>query len=158
MTNDEFKTGKRLKAIREHLGLRQNEFAAKLNVSTTALSDLEHGRYAPNFKLIATISQEFNVNLYYLFFGQGEMFGGMDFETKSRAITEDFGTDKGHVLELLDSMRRSPFLYFMMMAHFRLTLSVDQQTIQKEFKEFEEKQEGEKNENNENEDDTGEEK
>jgi len=66
----------RLKKIREALKLRQKEIAQRLNISSPSYSELESGKYKPNFELISNLSREFNVNLYYLIFGEGDMFLG----------------------------------------------------------------------------------
>jgi transcriptional regulator with XRE-family HTH domain len=43
-------------------------------VSVSSLSDVENGKYPPNFELIRNLVVEFKVNKDYLLFGEGEMF------------------------------------------------------------------------------------
>jgi transcriptional regulator with XRE-family HTH domain len=64
----------RIRAIREALQLTQKELARRLNISGPTLSEFENGKHAPNFEFIFNINQEFDVNLYYLLYGEGEMF------------------------------------------------------------------------------------
>jgi transcriptional regulator with XRE-family HTH domain len=64
----------RLKLTRETLKLKQKEFAARLNISAASYSEIESGKYKPNYEFIYNLAKEFNVNLYYLLFGKGDMF------------------------------------------------------------------------------------
>jgi len=64
----------RLKAIRNELNLLQKEFAASLDLSPSAYSDLEKGRYGLSVDILEKLSLKYNVNLHYLLFGKGSMF------------------------------------------------------------------------------------
>ena len=64
----------RIKKIRASLNLNQKEMSKRLNISQTTLSELESGNHMPKFETLYNLASEFNVNLYYLFFGQGDMF------------------------------------------------------------------------------------
>jgi transcriptional regulator with XRE-family HTH domain len=68
------RVSERIREIRAALNLSQKELAARLQVSGSSLSDVENGKYPPNFELIRGLVDEFKVNIYYLLFGQGEMF------------------------------------------------------------------------------------
>ena len=61
----------RLKKIRLELNLKQKEIAAELKISKATYSEVEGGNYNPNFNLIENIVLKYNVNLYYLLFGEG---------------------------------------------------------------------------------------
>ncbi len=91
----------RIKKIRAALKLTQKELAGRLKVSNSSLSDVEKGKYPPNFELIRGLVDEFKVNIYYLLFGEGEMF-------------IEPGKDRFRQLEVLanrnEGIRR--FLYF----------------------------------------------
>ncbi|MCP5049952.1 MAG: helix-turn-helix transcriptional regulator, partial [bacterium] len=130
---------KRLKAIREALGLKQNHFAQRLHVSGPLLSELESGKYKPKFNLIVNLVREFNVNLYYLYFGEGEMFAGGDSRGKPRALSEYDILNKTHFIDFLENIERSPFLEFSILSHYRLLMSKEKETIQEEFDEYEKK-------------------
>ena len=64
----------RVKSIRKTLKLTQEELSQKINVSTTYICQVEKEKYKPNCDFLENISRVLNVNLYWLLFGQGEMF------------------------------------------------------------------------------------
>jgi transcriptional regulator with XRE-family HTH domain len=45
----------RLKLTREALNLRQKEFAAGLNISATSYSEIESGKYKPNYEFLYNV-------------------------------------------------------------------------------------------------------
>lgn len=65
---------KRLKAVREALGLSQREFGEKLGVSRDVISNLEYNRVQPKELLLKHICQLYGVNEEWLKTGIGEMF------------------------------------------------------------------------------------
>jgi len=67
--------GKRVRTVRRHLKLKQQEMAEKLNISLPTLSDMENGRSYPCYDFFYNMVEHFKVNLYYLLFGMGGMFG-----------------------------------------------------------------------------------
>ncbi|MCK4762199.1 MAG: helix-turn-helix transcriptional regulator [Candidatus Aminicenantes bacterium] len=81
--------GKRLKAVRKSLGHKQKEFAKRLNISVTTLSDIETGKSHPRFNFFVNIAYEYKINLYYLLFGEGEMFYNPRQEG-DETVVEDF--------------------------------------------------------------------
>lgn len=74
----------RLKEIRKHLGLNQNELGVKINLSRSHISSLENGSRELTDRLIADYCREFNVNEEWLRTGVGEMF----IENDSTVIAE----------------------------------------------------------------------
>ena len=73
MTGDT-RVSERIKEIRASLNLTQKELSSRLKVSNSTLSDVEKDKYNPNFELIRGLVDVFKVNIYYLLFGEGEMF------------------------------------------------------------------------------------
>ena len=67
--------GKRVRTVRKHLRLKQQEMSEKLNISLPTLSDIENGISYPCYDFFYNMVEHFNVNIYYLLFGLGEMFG-----------------------------------------------------------------------------------
>lgn len=65
--------GERIKLIRRKLNLKQKDLAHLLNISGASLSEIEKGKYFPNFEIVKTLNRQFNINLNYIFFGEGEM-------------------------------------------------------------------------------------
>lgn len=72
--NEENKVSQRIKKIRKALNLKQKDFAQRLGISGGSLSEVEKGKYPPNFEFLRKLSRDYNVNLYYIFFGEGDMF------------------------------------------------------------------------------------
>ena len=66
--------GQRIKVLREHLGLSQEEFATKIGLSRKMLSRYEQGKNVPTEKTLRLIEQTFSVNPEWLRHGKGEMF------------------------------------------------------------------------------------
>lgn len=77
--------GIRLQEIRKVLGIKQKDFARQMNISNANLSEIEQGNAKPRFELLYNIIRLHNVNISYLFYGEGEMFqpdnaGNIDFK------------------------------------------------------------------------------
>lgn len=74
MTDNNYKKllGQRIKAIRNSLGLTQENFCNEINLEISNLSNIENGKYFPSlqtlFKIINTFKIEpnelFNINFY----------------------------------------------------------------------------------------------
>jgi transcriptional regulator with XRE-family HTH domain len=122
----------RLKLIREKLGLKQKDFAEKLNVSGPTLSDLEKGKYKPRYELFYHISKEYNVNLNYLLFGEGEMFVSPAGEIAGRI--EKLAEENGEVKKFLWFFDRSKIFRFRILSYFNAILIDEKESIEKEIK------------------------
>lgn len=70
----------RIRKLRRHLDMTQQEFADKLGVKRGAIANYELGRNEPIDAVISLICREFNVNEEWLRNGTGEMFVEMDKE------------------------------------------------------------------------------
>jgi len=64
----------RLKKIRKHLHLTQQEFADKLGIKRNTVATYETGKSNPSDSAIALICKEFNINQEWLRNGTGDMF------------------------------------------------------------------------------------
>ena len=64
----------RLKYIRNHFKLSQDEFGKKINVTRSHVSALEKSKRTITDRIINDICREFNVNEEWLRHGTGEMF------------------------------------------------------------------------------------
>ncbi|MCP5050359.1 MAG: helix-turn-helix transcriptional regulator [bacterium] len=65
--------GNRIRFIRKTLRYSQLEFAAKLEISNSYLSEIESGKATPNFPVLLRMVTHYNINLRYLFFEEGDM-------------------------------------------------------------------------------------
>jgi transcriptional regulator with XRE-family HTH domain len=109
MASDELNDlGQRVKKIRRDLGFSQQDFAKKLSLSGSFLSEIEAGKVKPGYDFIMSIAKEFRVNLYFLLFGKGNVF----LETFDDSVGSSEGP-KGHIdnfKHILWYAERSPML------------------------------------------------
>ena len=121
--------GKRVKLVRNKLGLKQKDFAKILKMSGGALSEIESGKYKPGHDFFYMISKEFNVNLYYLIFGEGEMFTDPAKElTGLEAENED-------VRQLFFYFERSKLVRYYILGYFNKIFFENKNIIDKEVEE-----------------------
>jgi transcriptional regulator with XRE-family HTH domain len=73
----------RIKNLRKEVGLNQTEFAARIGITQTSLSQLEGEKNGISYDVFKAIISEFNVNPVWLMDGIGTMYGVENAETKS---------------------------------------------------------------------------
>jgi transcriptional regulator with XRE-family HTH domain len=125
----------RVKSIRKTLKLTQDELSQKINVSTTYICQVEKGKYKPNCYFLENISRELNVNLYWLLFGQGEMF--LDPAILLALQSSNYSVKTEEVRNFLWYYQRSAIVQHSTMAHFYTLLIQQKQNIDKEIREYE---------------------
>lgn len=64
----------RLKKLRNSKGLSQMDFAKKLNITQSVISDIENGRRGISRNVLMALGTQFNVNASWILTGQGDMF------------------------------------------------------------------------------------
>jgi len=124
----------RLKKIREALNFNQREFSSQLDISEASYSDFENGKHKPKYGFLYTLARKFNVNLYYLMFGEGEMFldpAGSTFKNMSNILV-----NREEVSRFLWYFERSPLVQFSTMSNFRSILRREKETIEQEAAEY----------------------
>ena len=108
-------TGSRMQTIRKKLHLNQEELAKHLNVSNGTISAIEKGNIFPSFKVIYHLAKKFNVNLFFLVFGSGEMFYK---DQVKHSFTADFPMDQALFLEnFIRDFNRSELFRHSIMAY-----------------------------------------
>ena len=132
--NDKKTIAERVKSIRKTLKLTQEELSQKINVSPTYICQVEKGKYKPNFDFLENISRELNVNLYWLIFGQGEMF--LDPAILLELQSYNYYVKTEEVRNFLWYYRRSAIVQHSTMAHFYTLLIQQKQNIEKEIQEY----------------------
>ncbi|HLP46316.1 MAG TPA: helix-turn-helix transcriptional regulator [Candidatus Kapabacteria bacterium] len=133
----------RLRAIRKTLQLRQSDFADRLKVSGPALSEIENGKYKPGYDFIYNLVKEFQVNLYYLLFGEGEMFRDPLGSYGNRA--GKLSVNAPDIRNFLENFERSPFVQYSVLAHFRSLMLRDREIIEQDIIKAEAEREALKN-------------
>ena len=64
--------GERLKIVRQHYGLNQNEFAEKVDSAQSSIARLESGSRMPEGYIIKMIIEKFGCNPIWLVTGEGD--------------------------------------------------------------------------------------
>jgi transcriptional regulator with XRE-family HTH domain len=128
--------GIRVRAIRKKLKMRQEDFAPGLEISSNHLCEIEKGKSKPCHDFFFNIVKNYNVNLYYLLFGEGEMFVG-----RSEAIVTDgkkIKTGDKHIDEFLYYFFKSSLVQRYVMYQFRKFYIDEKASIKKDLESSEE--------------------
>jgi len=130
-TLDKKDVGARLKKIRRALGYRQKDFASELTISTASLSDIELGKNVPRHDVIFNLHKKFNINIYYLLHGEGEMFQAGLF--KNQIESDKFKMHREFLEEFSRYFCGSPLVRYEMMGFFRQILLEKDKLIEKDI-------------------------
>ena len=122
--------------IRNALNIKGKDLASRLKISQPCLSEIEKGKYYPNFEFMFNIASEFNVNLYYLLFGKGEMIVEPGKHTDF-GILEELVSSDSSIRKFLYYFERSEILRFSILSQFKQKLMSDKEIIEKEISESE---------------------
>ena len=123
------------------LNIKGKDFAPRIKISGPSLSEIEKSKYYPNFEFMLNIAREFNVNLYYLVFGEGEMFIEPGKRT-DMVILEELAGNSSHIRKFIYYFERSDIIRFFILSQFKYKLMLDREIIDKEISEFEKDSEG----------------
>jgi transcriptional regulator with XRE-family HTH domain len=129
--------GERVREIRLKLKLNQQEFAKGVGMTAPSLSEIENGKYRPGHDFFYNIARSYNVNIYYLLYGEGTMF---------RDPSADVPGFSGRLTELVsrnpDAHRflyyfeNSPIVQYYVLGQFRRFLSEERETIDKDIESY----------------------
>ena len=86
--------GERISLLRRSLGLNQEEFGKRINVTRSAVSNYEKGLRNIMDRVISDICREFYVNEEWLRFGTGEMFKEEDTFSLDDYLNQNNCTEK----------------------------------------------------------------
>jgi SOS-response transcriptional repressor LexA len=84
--------GNRLKEIRSFAKKTQQEFAERLGITRSKVSDIEAGNQKITTELAEKISKVFNVNFEWLLTGKGQMFNSPTIQHVQQSIDEETNT------------------------------------------------------------------
>lgn len=134
-TNNESKEesfGSRVRKIRESLHLLQTDFAAKINMHSSYLSEIETGSRKVGQKIILKIASAFNVNLNWLLMGKGPMF--IEEENRNDILKwQDFGDQAQDMKELIDYCKKSKLVRLHVTAYTKKFLLKYDELIKKDI-------------------------
>lgn len=129
-----------MKFIRKTLGLRQKDLSSFLNISSASLSDIESGKNYPRHDVIYNLSLKYNVNVYYLLHGEGEMF---QTDAINRVIESGvYGIHTGFLKEFYRYFNESSLVRYEMMCYFRQLLLEKDKLIEKDILLYEKEKSG----------------
>ncbi len=121
---------RRLKQVREKLGLRQNQLANELGISGGTMSEVEAANAKPNFDLLYNLSKKYGVNINYVLHGQGNMFS-------SDQLNNDFGIMKEErtpfIKKFIRYFNSSEIVRFYVLASFKEILIKNKKLIEVEI-------------------------
>lgn len=100
-------TSDRVKKIRNHLDMTQQDFADRIGLRRNSLSQIETGTNGVTEQTIKAICREYNVNEEWLRTGEGEMFMQTDDDILT-AVTKEIGLDEFGVRALRAYLKLTP--------------------------------------------------
>lgn len=128
--------GNRIKQLRQHLQIPQNEMAKKIGITGPHLSEIEKGKSSLSIEVVLKIIKTFNMNPEYIFLGKGEMI----YDSKKKSTRNNFTFD--HAItsaeKLIWMLKQSEFFAILVMgAATKIMLQENDfimQTISKDIK------------------------
>jgi len=140
--NDQIAIGKRIKAIRERLGFTQPVFASHLNVSGPTVSDVELGKTRVGTEMLFNMAVKFNIDIYYVLFGEGEPFRSKIKSLHSLLEERYFGDWTEDILEMIYHMKMSKMYLSGILNYSKQYYYRNRDIITEEEKDFLEKSKG----------------
>lgn len=131
------KIGNRIKQTRKALNLKQKDFAQKLNISVSSMSEIETGKYKAGVEFLVNLSKIFNVNLYFVLFGEGDMFISPTASPYTR--TSKFEVNLEDVRDFLYHFERSSILQYFILNQYKTRMMKEGDLILREIEGLEKK-------------------
>lgn len=132
--------GHRIKSVRKELKLNQKEFAAELGLSPSFISDIESGRSKACLDFFYILATKFDVNLYYLILGEGEIIGSKGL--RPSLGNKKFGTSIETKNELLWYIEHSPMLLHTLLGFTTKFIFENKDILKFESEEYESREKG----------------
>jgi len=127
--------GSRIKVIRKTLGIKQEEFAKSMDISTASFSDYETGKKNPGFDCLFKLVTQYNACVEFLFFGTGEPFRKEKGDEIDDLIKEEnFGSNTEDVREMFRYIRDSRWVMNSCLNHFKEFLFRNRDGIEMDMK------------------------
>lgn len=128
--------GERAKYIRTKFDLSKKEFAAKLSISNSFVSEIENNAKRPGFLFMQRVIEVFQVNLNWLVTGKGEIFLQ---EEKEKIDLDDFGEQTQNIKELLQTFKNSPLVQMTVLSYASIFLLSNEEIIRKDIEKHRQK-------------------
>jgi transcriptional regulator with XRE-family HTH domain len=135
--NNVVEVGRRLKDIRRALGISQKDFAARIDVTGSLLSEIEAGKVKAGYHFLIAIAREFRVNPTWVLLEEGEMFLSKDGLSAGAVNGNEFGDQTVRVKELLWYLKHSPLVQSTVLGFVGKFLLENEQSIRKDIEKSE---------------------
>ena len=105
--------GKRVREVREEIGLSQREFARRLGIANSFICDIENGNSGPGFYFFYLAGKYLKISPMYLLFGTGpklidpEKPETLEQPKQQTSVPDDFGDDTPRIRQMLSVLKRS---------------------------------------------------
>jgi len=124
----------RFKQFRKAVRLTQNQLANRLNVSAANICEIEKGKHKPSCEILERLALIFNANLYWLLFGQGEMFFNAGLISIDRNPPES--SQRKEIDKFLKHFHLSQIVRYSVLSHFYSLMIKERENIEKEIEEL----------------------
>ncbi len=136
-----------MKTIREHLGLKQKELAQTLGIASGYISEIEAGKKNPGIDVLEKLHRLYNVNISYLFTGEGDLFiqpGGEKRKKPERTAPKKPSDEMTMARKLMWYVMNIPVVRYAMLEAFRSYLYEKGDMVEKDVEAFLKANPGEK--------------
>ena len=124
----------RIKHIRNTLHLKGKDFAPRIGISGPSLSEVEKGKYYPNFEFIYHMAREYNLNLYYIIYGEGEMIMEPGKQENLEVLAE-LAASSPDIGRFLQYFQNSEIIRYYILGQFKSKILMEKELIEKELAE-----------------------
>jgi len=119
----------RLEQFIRKLHSNQKEFAEKIGVSESQLSEILKGKRFPGYKFFEKLAYSTNANINWLITGEGEM----SIENQADILSRDFGEQGKNIAHLLKICKQSPLVKLHLQAWAHNFLLQNDELIKKDI-------------------------
>jgi len=100
--------GQRLRGVRKALDLTMDQMIEKAKISKSMISDVEKGRKKPSTIYLNILIKDFNVDLNYVFTGEGNIF-----KDNQKVMVLD-----ADIKEMVETMERDKLIKYSMLSYY----------------------------------------
>lgn len=130
---DKVKIGKRIREIRLSMRKTQKEFSKVLDITIGYLSEIETGRKTPGIDMVFSLLDRYNIDVNYLFYGEGGFYRKSD-EEKAKLAGEIYSDDWDDIQKLHWCIKKIPLIRYSMLEKFILLMHEKKDVINAEIK------------------------
>jgi transcriptional regulator with XRE-family HTH domain len=137
VSNELIEFGKRVKSIRRELDIAQKDFATKIGISGSFLSEVEKGKTKPGYEFFKNIILKIKVNPIYLYTGQGPLFmgkiPGKENENDDKLKIE-VTEDKEIIEKMFWYFNKAPVVKYAVLEYFRKYIFQNKEMLDQDLK------------------------